>query len=307
MIGIRFHVAMKRNSEIITYKFKSGFPHEIELVSLKSSFEESKRLLIEPHRADFYHILWFKKGRPTHLVDFIPIRIHPGTFLFIGKGRVLMFDKMGDYDGMALRFTDAFFCRNPEDSHYLSNTPLFNSCQEIPTVSLNPLSRKLICILEQIQDEIPVPTDPYQHVVLQNLVHNFLILAERQFRPRRIKALRDGGDLQYGEKFSLLLDANFKTLKQVAEYAGKISVTGKKLSKAISKVFGKSPKEMIDDRIILEAKRLLLYSSASIKEISHELGFDEPTNFIKYFRKHVAQTPNAFRARYLIGTVPDLP
>ena len=72
-------------------------------------------------------------------------------------------------------------------------------------------------------------------------------------------------------------------------------------------MFGKSPKEMIDDRVVLEAKRLLLYSDSSVKEISHELGFDEPTNFIKYFRKHVAQTPNTFRARYLTEAVPDLP
>ncbi len=298
---------MKPSSKIITYKFKSGFPHEIELVSLKSSFEESKRLLTEPHRADFYHVLWFKKGRPAHLVDFNPIRIQPGTFLFIGKGRVIMFDKLGDYDGMALRFTDSFFCRNVEDSQYLNSTPLFNSYNEIPIIALKSSPSDLSHILEQIQNEITFPSDAKQHLVLQNFVHNFLILAERQFHPKPIKMVRDGADLQYGEKFSLLLDQHFKTSKHLAEYAGKMFITEKKLSKVISRMFGKSPKEMIDDRVVLEAKRLLLFSNSNVKQISQELGFDEATNFIKYFRKHVAQTPNTFRARYLTGAVPDLP
>ena len=72
------------------------------------------------------------------------------------------------------------------------------------------------------------------------------------------------------------------------------------MNQATSKVLGKSPKELIDDRILLEAKRLLVHGNKSIKEIGFELGFEEPTNFIKYFRKHIGKTPMEFREGYSI-------
>ncbi|MEN9701160.1 MAG: hypothetical protein RIR55_475, partial [Bacteroidota bacterium] len=77
-----------------------------------------------------------------------------------------------------------------------------------------------------------------------------------------------------------------------------MAVSEKKLNKSTLKVLGKSPKVLIDERVVLEAKRLLAHTTSSIKEIGFELGFDEPTNFIKYFRKHVASTPIDFRSKY---------
>nr|WP_246164293.1 helix-turn-helix domain-containing protein [Xanthovirga aplysinae] len=75
-------------------------------------------------------------------------------------------------------------------------------------------------------------------------------------------------------------------------------ITTKRLNKATSSVLGKSPKEIVGNRIILEAKRLLAYTNESIKEIGFHLGFEEPTNFIKYFRKHCNVTPFEFRENF---------
>ena len=77
-----------------------------------------------------------------------------------------------------------------------------------------------------------------------------------------------------------------------------MAVSEKKLTKSIAATLGKSPKALIDERIVLEAKRLLVHTNSSIKEIGFDLGFDEPTNFIKYFRKHEAKTPIEFRKSF---------
>ncbi|MCD8186501.1 MAG: helix-turn-helix domain-containing protein [Rikenellaceae bacterium] len=74
-----------------------------------------------------------------------------------------------------------------------------------------------------------------------------------------------------------------------------LGVNEKTLSKEVKALTGKTPKVYIDSRIILEAKRLLSYSNLSAKMIGFELGFDEPTNFTKYFRKHTGTTPARFR------------
>lgn len=96
------------------------------------------------------------------------------------------------------------------------------------------------------------------------------------------------------------VEDKFKTIKSVARFAGLMVVSEKKLNKATATTLGKSPKELIDERIILEAKRMLVHTNSSIKEIGFDLGFDEPTNFIKYFRKHEAKTPVAFRKLFPI-------
>ena len=101
--------------------------------------------------------------------------------------------------------------------------------------------------------------------------------------------------------FKDLLETNFKNQKQVNFYAKELIITEKRLNQATSKVFGKTPKEIIDDRIILEAKRVLAHTTESIKEIGYVLGFDEPTNFIKYFKKHSLVTPVEFREKNLLA------
>ena len=96
-----------------------------------------------------------------------------------------------------------------------------------------------------------------------------------------------------------MLERNYKTDKSVNKYASDLSISEKRLNKATSNILDKSPKELIDERVLLEAKRLLAYSNTTIKEIAFGLGFEEPTNFIKYFKKHIEQTPSEFREKHL--------
>ena len=81
------------------------------------------------------------------------------------------------------------------------------------------------------------------------------------------------------------------------EYAAMMKVSEWKLNQATTTTLDKAPKAMIDERVMLEAQRMMVYGSQSVKEIGFELGFDEPTNFIKYFRKHTGSTPLEFRER----------
>ena len=111
--------------------------------------------------------------------------------------------------------------------------------------------------------------------------------------------IRKGADFEQTLAFRDLLELHFSGKKKVSYYAGRLHLSEKRLGQATTKITGKKPKEMIDDRVLLEAKRLLVHGNQSIKEIGYQLGFDEPTNFIKYFRKHIKMTPLEFRESYL--------
>lgn len=96
-------------TEIINYDFKTGLSQEFEIVDLGQLYKDFKDTLTTTHRTAFYHIIWFQKGNPTHLVDFNPIKIKPNTLLFLNKDTVQRFDNKAAFEGKAFLFTDSFY------------------------------------------------------------------------------------------------------------------------------------------------------------------------------------------------------
>lgn len=152
-----------------------------------------------------------------------------------------------------------------------------------------------------MMDELGRASDEGQADILQNLLHNFLLYGERERRKQDIGAIKKGADLDIVLLFKDVLETNYKQEKQVSYYASKAFVTEKRLNQATQRVLGKTPKEIIDERVLLEAKRILCHTGQSVKEIGYSLGFEEPTNFAKYFKKHTQQTPLAFRENNLLA------
>ena len=281
-------------------QFKEKADIQIEVVSLETLTKVSKDYLVKPHRTDFYHIFLFENCQPTHFVDFEPIKIQPYTLLFIDKDRVHQFDRLLKYEGNILIFTDDFFCTAENDKKFLRSSILFNDFTNNATIRLNKNSfHRFSNICITISEELNLTTDNSKHIILKNLLHNFLLLAEREKRTQGYTEIKKGADLDYTLLFRDLLESNFKKQKSVSEYSSQIITSEKRLGQATSKVLGKSPKEIINDRVLLEAKRLIVHSNLSIKEIGQDLGFEDPAYFIRYFRKNIGTTPVEFRETHL--------
>ena len=285
-------------SDIKKYTFKQGLPQEFELLGIGQLYNDHSDTLTTAHRTGFYHILWFQKGDPTHLVDFNPVKIKPNTMLFLNKDTVQRFDNNGGFDGKAILFTDNFFCKTEADTKYLRSSILFNDLLSVSQIHVSKTDSLFADLFTLMEKELENEKDISQSDILKNLLHNILLLSERERRKQDFTEIKKGADLDYVMLFKDLLESNYRELKQVSKYAKKISITEKRLNQATSKVLDKSPKQMIDERIMLEAKRLLVHTNDSVKEIGFGLGFDEPTNFIKYFRKHSLSTPVEFREQF---------
>lgn len=288
-------------SDIKKYSFKQGLPQEFELVGIGQLYNNHSATLTTPHRTGFYHILWFQKGSPTHLVDFNPVKIKPNTILFLNKDTVQRFDKKGGFDGKAILFTDSFFCKTEADIKYLRSSILFNDLFSVSQIQMSKTASLFAHLFQLMEIELENEKDISQPDILKNLLHNFLLLSERERRKQNFTEIKKSADLDYVMLFKDILENQFHNQKLVNNYARQLSVTEKRLNQATSKILDKSPKQMIDERVMLEAKRLLAHTNESVKEIGYNLGFDEPTNFIKYFRKHSNSTPVEFREQFALA------
>lgn len=285
------------HARITKYEFKAGLPVEFEIIPLEKLYSNHADMLTTPHRTGFYHILWFLKGTPVHWVDFAPIQVQPGTLLFLNKDRVQRFDVHANAEGYAILFTGDFFS---QDLKYLHSNILFNDLMKVAMIHLPNDTRPFSELVALMQWELTHPKDPGQPNMLHNLLHNFLLYAERAYRQQTFTELKKNADLDYLLLFREMLEKHYPSEKQVQFYARELLVTEKRLNTATAKTVGKTPKEMIDDRVMLEAKRLLAHTQDTIKEIGYTLGYDEPTNFIKYFKKHNGHTPVEFREQFLM-------
>ncbi|MBP1650234.1 MAG: AraC family transcriptional regulator [Bacteroidetes bacterium] len=285
------------HNRITKFEFKAGLPVEFEIIPLEKLYSNHAEMLITPHRTGFYHILWFQQGTSVHWVDFEPIQIQRDTLLFLNKDRVHRYDVHAYAEGYAILFTDNFFNKNLK---YLHGNILFNDLMKVVMIHLDD-SKPFSELITLMQWELTHPKDGGQPDILHNLLHNFLLYAEREYRQQDFTELKKNADLDYLLLFREMLEKHYQSEKQVQFYARELLVTEKRLNTATAKTVGKTPKEMIDDRVMLEAKRLLAHTQDTIKEIGYTLGYDEPTNFIKYFKKHAAQTPVEFREQFLMA------
>ncbi len=287
------------NADIRTFEFKA-LPIGIEVKDLRFA-KELPKLLGQPHKATFYQIIWVTKGKAIFRIDFREITIHANQILIISAGQVCEFDIKSDYCGKIILFTSSFFTITEFDSNFLYTSEILNPIRLNKTVSICPqVVGNLIALLEE---ELRYPVDKFQTGIAQSYLRVILLETERQLATNPSSLSNN-----IGRKFYNAVEQNFKKNRNTEFYVNLLGINEKILSKKVKVLTGNTPKIYIDSRTILEAKRLLSYSSLSIKEVGYELGFDEPTNFNKYFRKHVGVTPAQFRdSTKKQSTVGDLP
>lgn len=283
-------------SEIRKYDFEQTAPLQFDVEDLLPFYDSRRDEIAVPHRTGFHQILWFRK--PAKLVvDFLPLDVVPGTLVFLTSDTVHQFTEKACFDCKGIMFSEQFFVRSDADIRFLRTSNLFNSL--LPVTYLKPSvsdGRPFAGLIAQMESELKAERDAFQNEILKNLLHNFLLYCERSLNAQpRYEVLRNEPALDYLIKFKELVDAHYRSHKQVSYYASELNMIQRRLAIATAKAFGKTPKQLIDDRLMLEAKRMLAHSMDSVKEVGFSIGFEEPTNFTKYFRKHSGITPAEFR------------
>lgn len=286
-------------TKLETYPFLYTFnKHQlINTTTIKERLSRKPHNLHLPHRTEFYIIFLFTEGTGKHMVDFNHFDAKKGHILFVSQSQVHAFDPKESYDGRALIFTESFFCRSERNYAYFKNSLLFNDINQA-YFDTNQEFEELKSIFVKIYNELQKPVDNFQGELLHNLLYRIFLISERQWAKTYLVSTTDVKNQQLITKFRQLVEQNYKVHREVTFYAKELSVSVRTLQKATELILGKTPKQWISSRIILEIKRILAYGSLSIKEIATLFNFEEPTNFAKFFKEKTGITPSEFRNNY---------
>jgi AraC-like DNA-binding protein len=284
---------------IPSIKFQSNIHQDVgmEIVDLSDIYERISNAPLnfaaKPHRIHFHNLLYITQGSGEHFVDFNTYPIQSGSMVFIRSNQVHAFDLLNQPQGKLIIFTDEFLdtifatMKTPlfTPYHFLtSRTPIFSLTHKI----------RLTCdvLLTEIDSEYQstAPDMSFLHLIFSALLTKVTGSQQKPYGQHLSQS-----HTKVFSQFMLILEKNYTQLRDAKSYAKMLHITYKSLNQICKLATHQTAKQLIDAHIILEAKRRLSITNIRIQQLTEELGFDEATNFVKYFKKHTLLTPNQFK------------
>ena len=266
---------------------------------LKGQIALTAALHTQPNRLkdkNLYKFLWVREGSLTLEVDHVAMQLHQDEIIALTPFHHIEFKEIeGEY--LSLLFNSNFYCIFGHDSEVSCNGFLFNGGSRVMRLKLsNNESAALNELTGGFVREYEV-RDNLQEEMLRILLKRFIILCTRIARSRFGITTEQENSFDIVRQYMVLVDNHFREKKQVQDYAGMLNRSPKTLSNLFSAYKLPSPLHIIHERLETEAKRLLLYSSRSAKEIAVLLGFEDLAAFSRFFKKATGESITAYRTR----------
>lgn len=245
----------------------------------------------------YYKFIRVVEGNILVEVDELPVSIQEGEIICLTPLHHLSFIELsGRYT--SLLFNSNFYCIHGNDHEVSCNGLLFHGSSHIGRIDLTPEKTAELDVLSGILKKEFVVYDALQEEMLRVLLKRYIIVCTRVAQKRYGIIQRNGHKFETIRKFMVLVDMHFKEKKQVQEYADLLYKSPKTLSNLLLEYNMPSAIRIIHERIEAEAKRLLLYSSRSFKDIADILGFEDQATFARFFKKMTGLTASEFRKQY---------
>lgn len=272
---------------------------------LFSLTETSSAAFGQPVQLAEYVVLFVPQGKGVYYADVATVDFNGPVLLFATPFQLLRLETKRDLPFSVLRFHGDFYCIEHHRTEVACNGLLFNNIYQPPFVQLTAeAASDFSQLLAQLQAEFKQPAP--SGIVLKAYLQ--LLLAKSSAIKLKTQAAGEDGppaDEQM-EHFRQLLDRHYLTLHKPADYAELLAISSNHFTKKCNRYFGKSPSRLIQDRLVLEAKKQLHLTRKSIKEIAYALRFDDEFYFSRFFKKHTGVSPQTFRRRTGISIVADL-
>jgi AraC family transcriptional activator of pobA len=251
--------------------------------------------------APFIKVLYLPAGY-TLTIDFKQYLTKKNSLFFINSNQYLQIDKVEASGGIFIYYNRDFYCIQIHDEEVACDGLLFNNIYGMPMTILPAAEDALIAdAIGNIITELSEQELSHEEMI-RTYLKQMIIRATRIWKQQQLKELKTApsADLEFFRDFSRLVEIHFRDKHSVTDYAGLLAMAPKTLSKRFNRLRLTQPNDIIKDRILLEAKRLLAYSSLSIKEIAYNLGYGDPAYFNRLFTNKQGCTPATFRKKFPI-------
>jgi len=229
-------------------------------------------------------------------VDGRDMELYPGRLTCATYLQKVQIDN--EFNGLkALVFNREFYCVHTHDSEVSCNGLLFFGSSISPVLQLDEEEAHRLRMLFDVLEEEFEEKDQNQEEMLRILLKRFIIRCTRMAKEQILKNDESQSDIDVVRRFNVLVEEHFKTKKSVGEYAELMFKSPKTVTNVFSKYSEDSPLQVIHKRVIMEAKRMLLYTDKTSKEIGFELGYNDPAQFSKLFKNHTGETTTEFKKR----------
>lgn len=288
----RNEMKMKSIPKFDFYKTKYGSELLVDVVDLKyikNYFSEGSL-----HSLTYYDITLITEGEGFFRIDDMSHHVKTMDVLFSLPYQLREWDTENIVDGYALIFEEEFLSSFFNDSHFISNISYFKRDRKNMKLSLSSMEfEQMNALARQIKHEIDGYTVKNKHI-LRALLYQALMQLDRAF----IEQNNPPGQSDRHaciDRFLRIVDSDFHKNHAVRYYAERLHLTPNYLNELVKRETGISAKQLIQNKLVTESKKFLLYSNLTIIEISERLSFETSSYFIRFFRKHVGCTPLQFR------------
>ena len=237
--------------------------------------------LMHPHRHSFFHLVFFTEGGGKHTIDFNHFHLYPNQIYFMVPGQVHAWNFEGKVDGFIVNFTKDFFQYFLNVSEYITSFSFFKGSPKDSVLNMsqetgNVLIQKFTDILAQsTQNKV------YKYDLIRvQLLEIFMLIAQNNDQANQNRQRTMPNTIV--QSFQELIEKNYIDLRKPGEYAKLLAVTPNHLNALTKEHLGMQAGEVIRDRIILEAKRLLVNVDLSVSQIAYKLQFSDSSYFTKF-------------------------
>ncbi len=268
-------------------------PQDLTVYDLQTFLTEHENMVF-PHRHSFYQLLYITSGIGRHVIDFEEYNSKAGSMYFLAPGQVheWIFDEK--IEGIIINFSDGFFGSFLANRRYIEDFPFFIGNGGYSSLELDPTEQIFVeNSFKNINDEYQLCSDCSIDLIRTYLLQMFLVL-NRKLTGNEIKQ-ENGHNYFLLRNYEKLVEQYYIDKRLPKQYAEMLFVTPNHLNALCRHATGKSAGEIIRDRVLLEAKRLLVNSDNNIGEIGWQLNFESNSYFTRFFKKYAGVTPDEFR------------
>jgi len=251
--------------------------------------------LHKAHRHSFYHLVLFTGGKGTHCIDFTTFDVKAGQVYFMAPGQVHSWHFKGAVDGYIVNFSDALFRAFLLNPGYVEQFIFFDGVSKDGVIQLPPDAyKKAMELFGEMLGCFDKKGNRALDMVRLLLLQLFITVDGS--RPAGAQEKLPQQKQRLIVNLRRLIDEHYRNLRLPKEYADLLYVTPNHLNALCKDAVGKTAGELIRDRILLEAKRLLTNANMSVTDIAYELNFKDNSYFNRFFKKYTGVTPDDFRA-----------